>query len=148
MLETVIASTKIKALLIVFGLIVLGGIYSSSMNNNDGSFTTSQNENVEPFTKDIQMRSDQVQNAVNEVINQQGKQPALTYKRTCESSMGTIRSERLSTEHNCNTLPDSQKELIQNYRAYLKEQAEVVSNCYAGQKPDLTAMNEAKTALY
>jgi hypothetical protein len=82
-----------------------------------------------------------------EAVNQQGKQSPLVYQQTCESVIFTIRGERLDTEYNYNTLDASQKELIQSYRVYLQEAADVVVTCYRGETPDLTKMNAAKAKL-
>ncbi len=62
--------------------------------------------------------------------------------------MSFIRSARLDTDNQYNTLNSDQKELIEAYRAYLKEAADVVIVCYSGEAPDLTKLNDAKLELY
>ena len=153
MIETITGAAKLKALIAVFSLLVLGGIYSST--TTQGTFAAGEeNEvaaaegNYDPFTQDIQARSDLVYNAVMEAVNQQGKQAPLTYKQTCESSVSFIRSERLGTNTNYNELDSTHKALVDDYRAYLTEAANVVMVCLTGQAPDLTALAEAKAKLY
>jgi parvulin-like peptidyl-prolyl isomerase len=144
MIESVTAAAKFKALIAAFSLLILGGsLYT--LTGEHGIITDVKTE--DPFTKDIQRRADLVENAVMEAVNQQGKQSPLVYKQTCESVMSTIRGERLDTEYNYNTLDASQKELIQSYRVYLQEAADVVVTCYRGETPDLTKMNAAKAKL-
>lgn len=144
MIESVTAAAKFKALIAAFSLLILGGsLYT--LTGEHGIITDVKTE--DPFTKDIQHRADLVENAVMEAVNQQGKQSPLVYKQTCESVMSTIRGERLDTEYNYNTLDASQKELIQSYRVYLQEAADVVVTCYRGETPDLTKMNAAKAKL-
>lgn len=146
MIENVTTTAKIKALLAIAALLLVGGVYS-----NTGSVAETQpivtGHNVDPFTQGIIESSDLVQNAVMGVVDQQGKQSPLVYKQNCESVMSTIRSERLDTEYNYNTLDTSQKELIQEYREYLQEAANVVIVCASGKTPDLTKMNELKAKL-
>jgi parvulin-like peptidyl-prolyl isomerase len=144
MIESVTAAAKFKALIAAFSLLILGGsLYT--LTGEHGIITDVKTE--DPFTKDIQRRADLVENAVMEAVNQQGKQSPLVYKQTCESVMSTIRGERLDTDYNYNTLDASQKELIQSYRVYLQEAADVVVTCYRGETPDLTKMNAAKAKL-
>ena len=144
MIESVTAAAKFKALIAAFSLLILGGsLYA--LTGEHGIITDVKTE--DPFTKDIQRRADLVENAVMEAVNQQGKQSPLVYQQTCESVIFTIRGERLDTEYNYNTLDASQKELIQSYRVYLREAADVVVTCYRGETPDLTKMNAAKAKL-
>jgi len=144
MIESVTSAAKFKAIIAAFSLLILGGsLYT--LTGEHGTITDVKTE--DPFTKDIQHRANLVENAVMEAVNQQGKQSPLVYKQTCESVMSTIRGERLDTEYNYNTLDASQKELIQSYRVYLQEAADVVVTCYRGETPDLTKMNAAKAKL-
>lgn len=150
MIESVTAAAKFKALIAAFSLLILGGSLYELTGEHGVQSTPEIIPDVkteDPFTKDIQHRADLVENAVLEAVDQQGKQSPLVYKQTCESVMSTIRGERLDTEYNYNTLDASQKELIQNYRVYLQEAADVVLTCYTGQAPDLTKMNTAKATL-
>lgn len=147
MLGTITEAVKIKALIAVLSIIALGALYSTSP-EGETVISPAAEETIDPFTKDIQARSDLVNNAVMEAVNQQGKQRNLVYKQTCESSIAFIQSERLDTNTNYNTLDDTQNALIQDYRAYLTEAANVVSACYSGQVPNLAALQEAKAALY
>jgi len=150
MIESVTAAAKFKALIAVFSLLILGGSFYAltgehGIQNTHEIITDVKTE--DPFTEDVQRRADLVENAVMEAVNQQGKQSPVAYKQLCESSMTTIRSENLDTEYNYNTLDASQKELIQSYRVYLQEAADVVVTCYRGETPDLTKMNAAKAKL-
>lgn len=145
MIEPVTAAAKFKALIAAFSLLILGGsLYA--LTGEHGVQSTPE-ITPDPYTKDILYRADLVENAVMEAVNQQGKQSPLVYKQTCESVVSTIRGERLDTEYNYNTLDASQKELIQSYRVYLQEAADVVVTCYRGETPDLTKMNAAKAKL-
>ncbi|MDD2261620.1 MAG: hypothetical protein PHC31_07245 [Clostridia bacterium] len=146
MIENITVAAKMKALIAIAIFILAGGIYV----NTERVAETQQivNENtVDIFTKGIIESSDLVQNSVMYVVDSQGKQSPIAYKQLCESSMTTIRSENLDTEYNYNTLDASQKELIQSYRVYLQEAADVVVTCYTGETPDLTKMEAAKAAL-
>ncbi|MCK9576103.1 MAG: hypothetical protein M0R51_09270 [Clostridia bacterium] len=152
MIETITGAAKLKVLIAVFSLLVLGGVYSSTA--TQGTFAAGEeNEvaatdgNYDPFTQDIQARSDLVYNAVMEAVNQQGKQAPLTYKQNCENSISFIQSERLDTNTHYNELAGNQKALVQDYRAYLTEAANVVIACYSGETPDLAALTEAKSKL-
>jgi len=150
MIESVTAAAKFKALIAAFLLLVFGGSLYALTGEHGVQSTHEIITDVkteDPFTKDIQHRADLVENAVMEAVNQQGKQSPLVYKQTCESVVSTIRGERLDTEYNYNTLDASQKELIQSYRVYLREAADVVVTCYRGETPDLTKMNAAKAKL-
>ncbi len=145
MIESVTTAAKFKALIAAFSLLIFGG-YLYALTGEHGVQSTHE---ITPdhFTEDIQHRADLVENAVMEAVNQQGKQSPLVYQQTCESVVSTIRGERLDTEYNYNTLDASQKELIQSYRVYLREAANVVVTCYTGETPDLTKMNAAKAKL-
>ena len=139
------AAAKFKALIAVFSLLILGGsLYALTVEHGVQS---TPEITPDPYTEDILYRADLVENAVMEAVNQQGKQSPLVYQQTCESVIFTIRGERLDTEYNYNTLDASQKELIQSYRVYLQEAADVVVTCYRGETPDLTKMNAAKAKL-
>lgn len=146
MIENITIAAKMKALLAVAALLLVGGVFSTVENVavNQPAVTEKTGDT---FSQSIIESSDLVQNAVLEAVNQQGKQSPLVYKQTCESVMSTIRGERLDTEYNYNTLDASQKELVQEYRDYLKEAANVVIVCASGETPDLTKMEAAKAAL-
>lgn len=145
MIESVTAAAKFKALIAAFSLLILGGsLYA--LTGEHGVQSTPE-ITPDPYTEDILHRADLVENAVMEAVNQQGKQSPLVYQQTCENVIFTIRGERLDTEYNYNTLDASQKELIQSYRVYLREAADVVVTCYRGETPDLTKMNAAKAKL-
>lgn len=143
---TIVESAKIKVLLAVFAVMAFGALYSTS--NQEVASVAEEDATGDQFALDIQYRSNQVENAVNEVMIQQGALTALEYKQLCESVMATIKSERLDTEYGYNTLDSSQKELIQDYRAYLEEAADVIVVCYEGGTPDLTEMIKLKNELY
>lgn len=143
MIETVTAAAKLKVIIAVLSLLIIGSVYSASEET-----VISTMELKDPYVTDIQARADLVENAVMEAVNQQGKMSALQYKQSCESSIHFIRGEMLDTEIGYNTLDRSQKELTQDYRAYLEEAADVVVICYEGDTPDLTAMTEAKAKLF
>lgn len=143
---TIVESAKIKVLLAVFAVMALGALYSTS--NREVAFMAEEDVTGDQFALDIQYRSNQVENAVNEVMIQQGALTALEYKQLCESVMATIKSERLDTEYGYNTLDESQKEVIRDYREYLNEAANVVVICYEGEEPDLTEMIKLKNELY
>lgn len=145
MIESVTAAAKFKALIAAFSLLILGGSFYAL--TGEHGIQSTHDITPDPFTEDVQRRADLVENAVMEAVNQQGKQSPIAYKQLCESSMTTIRSENLDTEYNYNTLDASQKELIQSYRVYLQEAADVVVTCYRGETPDLTKMNAAKAKL-
>jgi len=145
MSETVTTAVKIKALIAVLSLLFLGSLYD---NQGDTGTTVTTQETKDPFISDIQVRSDLVNNAVSEAISQQGKQQALTYKQTCESSLSFIRKERLDTNTGYNTLGDTQKGLIDEYRLYLDEAANVVIVCMSGETPDTSEMMQLKNELY
>ena len=145
MIESVTAAAKFKALIAAFSLLILGGsLYALT---GEHGVQSTPGITPDPYTEDILYRADLVENAVMEAVNQQGKQSPLVYQQTCESVISTIRGERLDTEYNYNTLDASQKELIQSYRVYLQEAADVVVTCYRGETPDLTKMNAAKAKL-
>jgi len=145
LIESVTTAAKFKALIAAFSLLIFGGsLYALT---GEHGVQSTPGITPDPYTEDIQRRADLVENAVMEAVNQQGKQSPLVYKQTCESVMSTIRGERLDTEYNYNTLDASQKELIQSYRVYLQEAADVVVTCYRGETPDLTKMNAAKAKL-
>lgn len=149
MIESVTAAAKLKALIAAFSLLILGGILYE-LTGEHGVQSTHEiipGKTEYPFTEDIQHRADLVENAVMEAVNQQGKMSALQYKQSCESSIHFIRGEMLDTEIGYNTLDRSQKELTQDYRAYLEEAADVVVICYEGGEPDLIAMHAAKQKL-
>ena len=143
MIETVTAAAKLKVIIAVLSLLILGSVYSAS----EETVISQTTELKDPYVTDIQARADLVENAVMEAVNQQGKMSALQYKQSCESSIHFIRGEMLDTEIGYNTLDRSQKELTQDYRAYLEEAANVVVVCYEGGEPDLTAMHAAKQKL-
>ncbi|MDD3067959.1 MAG: hypothetical protein PHF13_03685 [Acholeplasmataceae bacterium] len=147
MLGTITEAAKLKALIAILSIIALGALYSTSP-GVDPVISPAAEGTIDPFTKDIQARSDLVNNAVMEAVNQQGKQSPLVYKQTCESSISFIQGERLDTNTNYNTLDSTQKALIQDYREYLTEAAKVVTTCYAGKVPDMAAMTEAKAKLF
>lgn len=142
MIETVTTAAKLKVIIAVLSLLIIGSVYSASEET-----VISTMELKDPYVTDIQARADLVENAVMEAVNQQGKMSALQYKQSCESSIHFIRGEMLDTEIGYNTLDRSQKELTQDYRAYLEEAANVVVVCYEGGEPDLTAMEAAKQKL-
>lgn len=144
MIETVTAAAKLKVIIAVLSLLVLGSIYHAS----EETVISPTMEIKDPYVTDIQARADLVENAVMEAVNQQGKMSALQYKQSCESSIHFIRGEMLDTEIGYNTLDRSQKELIQDYRAYLEEAADVIVVCYEGGTPDLTEMIKLKNELY
>lgn len=144
MIETVTTAAKLKVIIAVLSLLVLGSIYQAS----EETVISPTMEIKDPYVTDIQARADLVENAVMEAVNQQGKMSALQYKQSCESSIHFIREERLDTDIEYNTLDSSQKELIQDYRAYLEEAADVIVVCYEGGTPDLTEMIKLKNELY
>jgi len=143
MIETVTTAAKLKVIIAVLSLLILGSVYSASEET-----VISTMELKDPYVTDIQARADLVENAVMEAVNQQGKMSALQYKQSCESSIHFIRGEMLDTEIGYNTLDRSQKELTQDYRAYLEEAADVIVVCYEGGTPDLTEMIKLKNELY
>jgi len=143
MFKTVISAAKLKIILALLSLLLIGGAYTYQDTGIHNTVT-----HPDSYTLDIQKRSDLVYNSVSEVIIQQGKLSPVAYKQTCESSLGFIQGERLDTNTNYNTLDADKKELMQGYRTYLKESANVVSAYRAGGIPDLTAMKTAKAALY
>ena len=143
MIETVTTAAKLKVIIAVLSLLILGSVYSAS----EETVISQTMELKDPYVTDIQARADLVENAVMEAVYQQGKMSALQYKQSCESSIHFIRGEMLDTEIGYNTLDRSQKELTQDYRAYLEEAAVVVVVCYEGGEPDLTAMHAAKQKL-
>ncbi len=143
MIESVTAAAKLKVIIAVLSLLILGSVYSAS----EETVISQTMELKDPYVTDIQARADLVENAVMEAVNQQGKQSPLVYKQTCESAMSTIRGERLDTGYNYNTLDTSQKELVNEYRNYLQEAANVIVICASGQNPDLAKMNELKAKL-
>jgi 5,10-methenyltetrahydromethanopterin hydrogenase len=143
MIETVTTAAKLKVIIAVLSLLIIGSVYSAT----EETVISQTMELKDPYVTDIQARADLVENAVMEAVNQQGKMSALQYKQSCESSMHFIRGEMLDTEIGYNTLDRSQKELTQDYRAYLEEAAVVVVVCYEGGEPDLTAMHAAKQKL-
>src|SRR5574344_61010 len=143
---TIVESAKIKVLLAVFAVMALGALYSTS--NQEVASVAEEDATGDQFALDIQYRSNQVENAVNEVMIQQGALTTLEYKQLCESVMATIKSERLDTEYGYNTLDESQKEVIRDYREYLEEAADVIVVCYEGGTPDLTEMIKLKNELY
>lgn len=146
MFGTLAASMKLKAIIATVVLLLSDiGLHEIA---GDGTEASQPTHTYDPYTMDIQKGSDLIYNTVSEVIIQQGKQSPIAYKQTCESSLGFIQGERLDTDHNYNTLDTDQKELIQDYRTYLKESASVVSSYRSGGNPDLTAMKTAKAALY
>lgn len=145
MIETVTAAAKMKAIIAALSLLLLGGSMYEISGEHEVRVPV---ETKDQFTLDIQHRSDLVNNTVTEAMDQQGKQSPLAYKQTCESSMVFIRGERLDTNTNYNTLDPGQKILIENYRAYLEEAANVVLVCSGGETPDRTKMKELKAELY
>lgn len=144
MIETVTAAAKLKVIIAVLSLLIIGSVYSAS----EETVISQTMELKDPYVTDIQARADLVENAVMEAVNQQGKMSALQYKQSCESSIHFIRGEMLDTEIGYNTLDRSQKELTQDYRAYLEEAADVIVVCYEGGTPDLTEMIKLKNELY
>jgi hypothetical protein len=146
MFGTVAASLKLKAIIAVCALLLSGiGLHEMSVSTVSISQPV---KSYDPFTQDIQARSDLVLNAVMEADNKKSEYGTIAYKQTCESSLSYIQTERLNTETDYNTLDAGQKELIQNYRNYLKESANVVSLYRSGDTPDLSAMTKAKEKLY
>ena len=145
MMNTIFSTATIKAILGVCAVMLLGGLYQ------EGQQTTvliEDEHTADPFVQDIQARSDLVYNAVMEAHDQQGIQQPITYKQTCESSLAFIQGERLDTNDGYNTLDAEQKEVIDEYRAYLKEAANVVVSFKNGEQPDLTEMIRLKNELY
>jgi len=148
--ETIPVATKFTSILMAFTLFFTGaGLYELTGTSATTYTPITSTAAEDPFISDIQHRSDLVYNAVNEVIVQRGQQNPITYKQTWESSLSFIRSERLDTNANYNMLSEDQKELVQNYRAYLKEASNVVVSVgYNGETVDLSKMNETKAKLY
>ena len=89
---TIVESAKIKVLLAVFAVMALGALYSTS--NQEVAFVAEEDATGDQFALDIQYRSNQVENAVNEVMIQQGALTTLEYKQLCESVMATIKKRK------------------------------------------------------
>ena len=148
----IVTTAKAKTVLTVLSVLLLGAaLYETQgVNNQSGNIQSIETVNVgavDPFTKDIQDRSDLVYNAVLEAVDQQGMQQPITYKQTCEKSVSFIQNERLDTDYQFNMRSEEQKELTRAYWNYLDEAAYIVSVCYSGETPDLTKMNELKNKL-
>ena len=146
MIESMPVAIKGISLLTLLTLLLSGiGIHEAVHEPQQIIFT--QNE-IDPFVMDIQHRADLVYNVVNEVITQKNNYGTIAYKQTCEDSLAFIQTKRLDTNENYNTLSTDQKILVQNYRVYLKEAANVV--VYTGSTgvvPDLSKMNDVRKKL-
>lgn len=145
MIETIAEGAKIKALLAVLSLLAIGGIYS--MSGEDPGITPAA-ESKDPYVSGIQSQADLVENSVNGVIEAQKTQETWQFKQTCEDATNFIRTENLEAEQAYLKLDPDQKTVNENYMAYLHEAALVVSKCYAGETPDLSAMQAAKSKLF
>lgn len=143
MFQTATLAAKLKIILALLPLLLIGGAYSYQDAENPNTAT-----HTDSYTLDIQQRSDLVFNAVMEANDRKAEYGSIAYKQTCESSLGFIQGEQLDTNTNYNTLDADKKELIDNYKTYLKESANVVSAYRSGETPDLTAMKTAKADLY
>jgi hypothetical protein len=142
---TFILTNKLKILLVTCALLLfVMGLHGIPTEDHSNSQSMKTND---PFVTDIQKRADLVSNAVNEAIDQQGKQSPLQYKQTCENSLSYIQKERLDTNYNYNSLSPEHKEVINEYRGFLKDAGNVVVVSSQGKNADLTAMNNAKKAL-
>ncbi|WP_048040465.1 hypothetical protein [Methanosarcina mazei] len=86
--------------------------------------------------------------AVLGAVDPEENQETWQYKATCEEATMFIMKENLEAEQAYLKLDPDQKTVNENYRAYLKEAALVVSKYYAGETPDLTAIEEALDKLY
>lgn len=103
---------------------------------------------ADPYTSEIRGQADRVDYAVLGVVDPEENQEAWQYKATCEETTMFIMKENLEAEQAYLKLDPDQKTVNENYRAYLKEAALVVSKCYTGETPDLTAMEESLDKLY
>lgn len=142
MIETITGAAKLKALIAVFSLLILGGLYSTS-GGDPGIITAAK----DPYVTDLQGRADLVNNAVSGVVDLQGKQEAWKYKQTCENANSFIQKQYLETDQ-VTTLSPEQRQVNADFKAYLHEASFVVATCYSGETPDLAAMTEAKNKLY
>lgn len=145
MIETLTTAAKIKALVAILSLLFLGSVYETQ-DNNEISMITQQNKDT--FVSDIQVRANLVNNTVQEAITTQGTMHPLQYKQTCETSLAYIRQERLDTDIGYNALDPSKKELIDKYRLYLDESANVVMVSMAGEQPDTSELIRLKNELF
>jgi len=144
-MKNLILTAKANALITACILMLSGmGLYEMAATQ---PIADRSNNIQDDFTLDINERSDRVYNSVTEVINHQGEIGTIGYKQTCENSISFIRKERLDTNHNYNMLSPSHKELVDEYRAYLKEAANVVVVAYSGAQPNLTKLNDLKNEL-
>ena len=139
-----ILTAKMKALIALFSLLLVGGgLYVLADPAGHSTLTAAK----DPYTLDIQGRAQTVDNAVLGVIDAQGKQPAYKFRTTCEDATFIIRKDHLEAEQEALKLSPDQRALNEKYKAYLVEADTVVVSIYDGKKPDLTKMNTAKAAL-
>jgi hypothetical protein len=146
MFGTVTAAVKIKALIAAFSLLLLGvGVYSVS--DHSGDLGISAAAAKDPYTLDIQERSDLVNNAVLGVVDAQGKEEAWQFRTTCEGAAFIIRKKNLEAQQENLKLTPDQRALNVKYKAFLHEAYLVVDDCYQGKQADLSKMKSTKTKL-
>lgn len=143
MIETLLASSKIKALLTAVILIILGyGFYGYStvqpVNVQDNNYQ----QNIDPYISTIQQRAEHVDNAVYDVRTQRDKQVDWEYKQTVENTIIYIQNRDLEARQEHMTLTPNEKNLNEAYQKYLHEAFVVVADCYNGEKPDLSKMQK------
>jgi len=140
--KAVVITAKIKALIAALSFLLLcGGLYTLA--DPVGQSTAAK----DPYTLDIQARTELVNNTVLGVVDAQGKEPAYKYQVTCENAVYVIRKDNLEAQQEVTTLSQDQRALNAKYKAYLHEAYLVVDDAYNGKKADLTKMNAAKATL-
>jgi hypothetical protein len=140
--KTFILTAKMKALIAVFSLLLVGGVYVLA--DPQERVTAAQKD---PYTLEIQTRADTVNNAVMGVIAAQGKEPAYKFRVTCEDAVYIIRKKNLEADQENLKLTPEQRVLSVKYKAFLHEAYLVVDDCFNGKQADLTKMAEAKAKL-
>ena len=141
-----IFTTKTKAIIAVISLLLLGGgLYVLADPAGQSALTAAQKD---PYTLDIQSRTETVNNAVLGVIDAQKTQPSYKFRTTCEDAVFIIREKNLEAEQENLKLTPDQRALNVKYKAFLHEAYLVVDDCYNGKQADLSKMNATKAALY
>lgn len=137
MIQLPVFLTNAKNLIIIISLLTAGGITAASgvLYQGDTVIISSSDNG---FQKVIQEDAQDIESAVNNALAGR-EDPETVKKMIITEYRGTQRDSTYSAE---------EIEINTKYQAFLTEAYAVVEVYAAGQAPDLTAMQQAKTKLF
>lgn len=137
MIQLPVFLTNAKTLLLIASLLTAGGITAASgVLDQDSTVIFSSSD--DGFQKVIQDDAQDIYNAVNNALAGR-EDPETVKKMIITEYRGTQRDSTYSAE---------EIEINTKYQAFLTEAYSVLEVYAAGQAPDLTAMQQAKTKLF